>query len=356
MDKILTNAFDSLTLEEVGQITPRELSFELPAETLLRLQNKVIEKLRSGEFAPAATPTHNTGRRRKVLKTLLIAAIVAALLAVGALAAWLSGSRFFAQFLDSASYDIIGDYVMNDIAEASDGTLKLTLESALSDGHYYYAVFSVERLDGGSVSGFLPDVDFQFTLAEPSRLKPAWQYEKMDTKENSDNRIYCLAAIRSDQRVTALRMELKGMYSTADGHRELSTDLSLESGFTSCPLAKGGESDGVFRNIALSPFSLWIDVFEPWEDSDAINAGIPVHGVALKFRDGKTVGASAAQFADGDYLQSIGWDGMQRPNSTHQSLIFIRFIPFVDTGKVEAVVIDGVEYPVKLELPADVQE
>ena len=33
MDKILTNALDGLTLEEVEQITPKELSFELPAAT-----------------------------------------------------------------------------------------------------------------------------------------------------------------------------------------------------------------------------------------------------------------------------------------------------------------------------------
>ena len=42
MDKILTDAFDSLTLEEVEQIAPGALSFQLPAETLLRLQDRVI--------------------------------------------------------------------------------------------------------------------------------------------------------------------------------------------------------------------------------------------------------------------------------------------------------------------------
>ena len=346
MDKMLTRAFDGFALEEVDRIAPKELSFELPAETLLRLQDSVLEKLRAEE-KPAAAPS--AGKKRRWVKTLLIAAVVAALLAAGALAAYLSGSRFFTQLFGGESYDIIGDYVMADLAEASDGTLKLTLESALSDGHYYYMVFSVERLDGGSLAGFLPDVDFEFTLAEPSRLKPAWQYEKLDTPENSDSRIYCLAAARSDVRITAVDMALKGLYSTEDGHRELTTDVAIESGFLACPLAGGGEAEGTFRNIELSPFSLWIDVYEPWEQSDVLETGIPTHGVALRFRDGGTVGASAAQFGDPEYLQSIGWDALQRPNGTQQSMIFIRFIPLVDIGKVEAVVIDGVEYPVKLD-------
>ncbi len=349
MDKILTNTFDSLALEEVKQIAPKELSFQLPAETLLRLQDKVVEKLRSGGAAPAETPTLSVLKRRKLPKTLLIAAIIAALLAAGALAAWLSGSRFFSRFFGSESFDIIEDYVMSDIAEADDGILRLTLESALSDRHYEYVVFSVERLDGGSVAGFLPDVDFEFSLAEPSRLKPAWQYEMLDTPENSDSCIYCLAGIRSEVPVTGLTMRLRGLYSTEDGHRELTTDVAIESGFLPCPLARGGESKGVIRNIELSPFSLWIDVYEPWEQSDGPVTEVPTHGVALKFRDGETVGASAAQFSDREYLQSICWDAIQRPNGTDRSLIFIRFLP-LDIGKVVSVVIDGIEYPVRLDM------
>ena len=349
MDKILTTAFDCFTLEEVQQILPKELSFELPAETLLRLQDKALEKLRVGGVAAAVKPARPGGKSRRFVKTLLIAAIIAALLAAGALAAWLSGSRFFSQLFGNDSFDIIGDYVMSDVAEADDGTLRLTLESALSDGHYEYVVFSVERLDGGSVAGFLPYVDFEFTLAEPSRLKPAWQYEMLDTPENSDSRIYCLAGIRSEVPVTGLTMRLRGLYSTEDSHQELTTDVAIESGFLPCPLARGGDSEGVFRNIELSPFSLWIDVFEEWEHSDAPVTEVPTHDVALKFRDGETVGASAAKFADGEYMQSISWDAIQRPNGTGQSLIFIRFLP-LDIGKVVAVVIDGVEYPVKLDM------
>ena len=348
MDKMLTNAFDCFALEEVEQFSPKELSFVLPAETLLRLQDKAIEKLRSGEDAAVVKPARPAGRS-KLAKTLLIAAVIAALLAAGALAAWLSGSRFFAQLFGSESLDIIGDYVMSDVAEADDGVLRLTLESALSDGHYEYVVFSVERLDGGSVNGFLPDVDFEFTLAEPSRLKPAWQYEMLDTPENSDSRIYCIAGVRCEVSVTGLTMRLRGLYSTEDGHRELTTDVAIESGFLPCPLARGGESEGIVRNIELSPFSLWIDVYEEREHSDGPETDVPKHGVALKFRDGGTVGASAAQFGDVEYMQSICWDAIQRSNGTNQSLIFIRFLP-LDIGKVVSVVIDGVEYPVTLDL------
>ena len=349
MDKMLTNTFDCFTLEEVEQIMPKELSFQLPGETLLRLQDKAVEKLRAGGAAAEAVKPARPADRSKFAKTLLIAAIIAVLLAAGALAAYLSGSRFFARFFGSESFDIISDYVMSDVAEADDGILRLTLESALSDGHYQYVVFSVERLDGGSVAGFLPDVDFEFTLAEPSRLKPGWQYEMLDTPENSDSCIYCLAGIRSEVPVTGLTMRLRGLYSTEDGHRELTTDVAIESGFLPCPMARGGESEGVAQNIELSPFSLWIDVYGPWERGDGPVTEVPTHGVVLKFRDGETVGASAAQFSDGDYMKSIGWSAIQRPTATDQAMIFIRFLP-LDIGKVVSVVVDGVEYPVTLDL------
>ena len=143
--------------------------------------------------------------------------------------------------------------------------------------------------------------------------------------------------------------EKQTLYSTEDGHRELTTDVVIESGFLPCPMARGGESEGVFRKIELSPFSLWIDVYEPREQSGGPVTEVPTHGVALKFRDGGTVGASAEQFGDREYMQSICWAAIQRPTGTNQSMIFIRFLP-LDIGMVEAVVIDGVEYPVTLDV------
>ena len=48
-------------------------------------------------------------------------------------------------------------------------------------------------------------------------------------------------------------------------------------------------------------------------------------------------------------MESIGWSAIQRPNGTDQAMIFIRFLP-LDIGKVVSVVVDGVEYPVTLDL------
>ena len=102
---MLTKAFDCYTLEEVDGIAPKELSFELPAETLLRLQDSVLEKLRA-EGRTGAAP--HVKKKRRWVKTLLIAAVIAALLAAGALAAYLSGSRFFVRLFGGESYDVIG--------------------------------------------------------------------------------------------------------------------------------------------------------------------------------------------------------------------------------------------------------
>ncbi len=350
MDNTLIATFDSFTMEDVELFLSEKMSFELSEKTLERIQEKVNIKIITTNKTMKKLSL--SGKSHKMIKIFLIAAVIVTVLAAGAFAAHLSGNRFFSQLFGSKNYNIIEDYVLSDIAEISDEHLKFTLESALSDGHYYYVIFSVERLDEKSISGFLPDVDFQFTLVEPSRLKPAWQYEKLDTSENSDYLAYYLATIRSEVQITALNMDLKGLYSSQDGHRELPTALSLESGFLFCPLARGGDTEDTFRNIELSPFGLWIDVFEAWEDNDALSTGLPIHDISLKYRSGETVGASVEQFSDTYYLQRIGWNGMQRPNGTHQSILTVNFYPFIEIGNVEAVIIDGIEYSVQLYFPS----
>ena len=128
---------------------------------------------------------------------------------------------------------------------------------------------------------------------------------------------------------------------------DIPASLEVEADFTTCPLAVGGDED-VFRSIELSPFGLWIDVYEDWETDDSLSAGVPIYDVFLLFEDGSQVGARAEQFADPDSLEKIGWGGTQLPNGTHQSYISIRFSQFVDIDKVKAVIINGREFPLQM--------
>ena len=348
MEQYLTNALDSLTAEELTDITPEDMHFALPGNALLRIQDSVMQKLRASGPEPAVQPT-KPGRR--VSATLLIAAVLVILLAAGALAYRLGGARFLEEAFGDGNYDLVKEYVMSDVDRAADGTLALTLESALTDGHYYYAVFSVAREDGGSMAGLMPDVSFDFELTEPSRIRPGFQIEKLDTAENSESCTYYLALIRSKNApISSLSMSLTRLVPWDSGQAEMTADLTVKADFLPCPSAVGGTENGKFRSIALSPFGLWIDVFESWAGGE-ISEGRPIHSVYLRYKDGDTTGAEAAQFADDDYMEALGWGAEQLPNGDGRSYISIRFTRFVDVDRVEAVILDGDEYPLRLQTP-----
>ena len=347
MEKAMTRAFDMLTVEEMSLIIPEKMSFELPADVFRRIQDSVFLKIQTAESNESKKAQPST--RHHHIKALLIAAIIVVLLAASAMAVYLSGgSRFIDQLFGSQNYSMIEGYVMSDIAQAEDEHLSLTLESALTDGHYYYVVFSVESIDGSSIEALFPDVSFNFIKEIPSRVQPAFQIEKMDTEENSAAKSFYIVLIRSDDALTSMGMELHRLFALDNGEEAINCNLSVETDFLSCPIARGGASDGVFRNVELSPFCLWIDVYESWEHSDALSAGLPIYDISIKFADGDTIGATVSQFADYEYMESIGWGGMQRPNGTNQSYISVNFADFIDIARVEAVIIGGEEIPVSL--------
>ena len=354
MEQRLINAFDSLTIEELNTICPVHISSELDQKVLERIRNRVIERLGAGSEKTVEIRRemqHDTPieRKARLLRTLLIAAIIALLAAASVLAISLGGGRFLESLFGRENYDMIEQYVMSDLAQESEGNLRLTLESALTDGHYYYVVFSVGSLDGSSLGDRFPDIEFTFTLESPSRIQPGFQLEKLDMGESTDSLAYYVALIRSSQsEIQSMRMELRRLFSLDGSQAEIPAAMAVEANFIPCPLAVGGDSEGAFRSIELSPFGLWIDVYDHWEEDDALSAGIPIYDIFLLYEDGSQIGVKAEQFADPEYLERIGWGGMQLPNGTHQSYISIRFNSFVDVSKVKAVVIHGQEYPLRM--------
>ena len=104
MDKDLIRAMDGFTAEELESVMPREMRFELPGDALLRMQERVLERIRPSDAWADAQP-HLKGRR--FTKTLLIAAVVALLLAAAALAYALGGGRFLVGAFGSENYDLV---------------------------------------------------------------------------------------------------------------------------------------------------------------------------------------------------------------------------------------------------------
>ncbi len=355
MESILISSFDRLTVEEVNLICPSRITAELKPSILAHIRSRVQDRIsaeakqtRSGPHAlPSGAPIK--GKRKNLTRTLLIAAVIALLAAVSVLALTLGGGRFLASLLGQKNYSIVEQYVLADLAQVSDGNLNLTLESALSDGHYHFVVFTVSSVDGSSLGDRFPDVEFAFTLETPSRVKPGFQLERLDTGENTDSRVSYLALIRSSQSaIRSMHMEISRMFSLDGSLEDIPAALSAEADFKPCPLASGGEAEGIFRRIELSPFGLWVDVFAEWEGDDSLSAGLPIYDVYLLFSDGSRIGARAEQFSDAEYMEGIGWGGTQMPNGTHRSYLSVRFTRFVDISKVKAVVIQGREYPLSM--------
>ena len=346
MEQTIIRAFDTLTTEEIETMIPDSMTFDFPADKMRQIQVGVLQKLRAAEEHKSLA----VAKGRHTVKALLIAAVVVVLLAASAMAVYFSGgSRFLSQLFGEENFKKVENSVLNDIAQVSDENISLTLESALSDGHYYYVVFSVTSLNGRNIAELFPDVTFQFTREVQSRIQPAFQIERLETEENSDTHTVYTALIRSDELIQSMKMDLTRLFSMNSSAEAIDCALSVETDFLPCPIASGGIPDGKFRNIELSPFGLWIDVFEAWENSDALASGLPIYDVSIEFKDGSVTGATVAQFADFAYLESIGWGGMQLPNGTHQSLISIRFSGFIDTATVQSVTIDGVKIPVSIE-------
>ena len=355
MENILIRAFDRLTVDEVSLICPPRMTADLEPSILAHIRSRVQERItaeaeqtRSGPCTlPSGTPVK--GKRKKLTRTLLIAAVITLLAAVSVLALSLGGERFLAALFGRENTDFVEQYILADLAQVDDGKLRLTLESALSDGHEHFVVFSVSTLDGNSLGGRFPDVEFTFALETPSRIKPGYQLERLDTEENTDSCAYYIVLIRSSQSaIRSMRMEISRMFSLDGSLEDIPAALSAEADFQPCPLALGGEEEGVFRRIELSPFGLWVDVYAEWEGDDSLSAGLPIYDVYLLFSDGSRLGARAEQFADAEYLEEIGWGGTQMPNGTHRSYLSVRFARFLDIRKVKAVVIQGREYPLSM--------
>lgn len=355
MEQLLTKAFDGCTVEEINNICPVHITYEISPEILDRIRNRVMVRIGAGSDKTTETTEelhrdHPIKRNKKLARTLLIAAIIALLAAVSALAVFWGGGRFLASLFGQENYDIVEEYILADLAQVSDGAYSLTLESALSDGHYNFVVFSISSLDGRDLGDRFPDVKFDFTLETPARIQPGFQLERLKTEEDSESCEHFIALIHSSQSaIRSMRMEINRMFAFDGSLEDLPTELKVEADFKPCPLSVSRSSTGVFRNIELSPFGLWIDVDEAWEEDDSLSEGLPIYDVYLSYKDGGQIGARAEQFAEPEYLEEIGWGGIQLPNGTHQSYISIRFEQFVDISNVKAVIIDGQEYPISLE-------
>ena len=363
MNIFLHSALDKMDIADISEIAKNKMTFNLPDDALYTIRSMVFKK--TGLLDPRVnTAYRKTGRT--AFKILLAAVLLASLLAVTAIAAALSGGRFFHTIFGSGGYDIIDDYIMTDLAVTENEQLRLTVESALSDGHFSYIVFSVERLDGGSMSRLTPDMEIKTAYLQQGYSDRGMYFERLETEENTDSLVYYIAYIKTGLDLKTVDLNLYGLKplsSEDQNERKSYLSVSIPDGYCHMNAGEHMDTDAYANefigNISLSPFGLWIDLYrnqnKPADENGMYRSqleggtvsydGLPQRDIFLCYKNGKTVGAAADQFSDMEYMHSIGWTNVTRlPNKNGNSYISIRFDHIADIDKVKSVRIGTTEY------------
>ncbi len=199
---------------------------------------------------------------KRSVKIAILAAALLILLATAAVA--LSGPDGFLSRLFGESYDIIGDYVMMEPISAENDKARLTVESALTDGYHTYLVFSIERLDGGTLDGFWPDIEIDQRMEWFVDAGATWG--KFETGNETPQKCWYLWQGRLSSKLESIDLWLFSAYNSDTGETVDFGELMLNVAPVSCPVklgGPGGEPMGrdVFAAIVLSPIGFRIEAW-----------------------------------------------------------------------------------------------
>lgn len=217
--------------------------------------NDVDEKLLD---AALEEKTARSGRR---YMKIVAAAVIAAALLIGAAIA--ASSDGFLSELFGESYDIIGDYVMMEPISVENEYARLTVESALSDGFTAYLIFSVERLDGGTIENMA--LDMETTPIYESQVAHYGGHftEPFVTGKETPQKQWYKLYRSGDTGLVGMEIRLFGLRNWDTGERINFGELKQEITFKESPLKTGGPGGDpmgseVYTKIILSPLGLRI--------------------------------------------------------------------------------------------------
>ena len=102
-------------------------------------------------------PVLTAPAKRKLSRPIRTALILAAVLALLALLGVAAKETGFLERLFPEKFEAIEEYVDHIAVTVENESLRLTLHEAVTDGYTVLLVYTVERLDGGSMEGWAPD-------------------------------------------------------------------------------------------------------------------------------------------------------------------------------------------------------
>ena len=217
--------------------------------------NDVDEKLLD------AALEEKTARSSRRYVKIAVAAVIAAALLIGAAIA--ASSDGFLSELFGESYDIIGDYVMMEPISVENEYARLTVESALSDGFTAYLIFSVERLDGGTIENMGLDIETTPVYETQNTHYGGHFTEPFVTGKETPQKQWYKLYRSGDTGLVGMEIRLFGLRNWDTGERINFGELKQEITFKESPLKIGGPGGDpmgseVYTKIILSPLGLRI--------------------------------------------------------------------------------------------------
>lgn len=296
-------------------------------------------------------PVLTEKKPRRLKSSVKIAVAVAAAILLLLTAAIAAGDDGFISKLFGESYDIIGDYVMMEPVSVENEYARLTVESALSDGFNAYLIYSIERLDGGTLDDMYTDMQItpRYDIQWYAVPGGSWG-EEFKTGEETPQKKWYLWCRSGNTGLESIDLRLLGVYHSETREKTDFGELRIDVPMKQSPVklaANGGDPMGrdVFSKIMLSPIGFRMDAWPNLAPLTTDGSGetqrngdysTPDCTVVLQYKDGTETDISPqlTRRMDGenDYISAF----FEMP---------------VDIDKIDAVIINGINFELEYGTP-----
>ena len=296
---------------------------------------------------PVLTPAAKKKLSRP-LRTALILAAVLALLALLGVAAKETG---FLERLFPEEFETIEEYVNHIAVTTENDSLRLTLHEAVTDGYTIILVYSVERLDGGSMEGWIPDDIIRTKTKEghPVRLGASGG-EELDMGETDPARRTYVWANNGPTSRGRISVRLFGLKNRETGEQfspgYLEAEAELKPALTKLARRQGdADTEYIYTDMVLSPFGLRANFLKNIAGMTEENAPEPEKPVIYQ----QWQGSLQLLYRNGEEKDMTGLTtrAVVQTAGTGQGIwnLSIVFSEPTDIREVRALRLDGAEYP-----------
>ena len=210
------------------------------------------------------------------------------------------------------------------------------VESVLSDEHLYYLLISEEPNSPltGSLTGLRLAVDGKGISFLNARL------DTLQYKDEEGRNWYLVTSHCIEREESSYVMLQKGVFSgTVD------SDSYLEVKFSPMKTLHA-EGNDVYRNIALSPMSLWVEDFSISMEDNTLRDVWPAHDLYIRMKDDTLIGGTREELENRTAESAASWFGTEMTYQ-NSSYLWVMFPELFNIDQAEAVIIDGEEFPLK---------